>query len=198
MCTFEKYTNGICTNAFNNLIQLPDTAYLLNSLYNYDSVTYYHCNRVSLLATKLGFILGYPEDVLYNLAMSGLLHDIGKLKIDLSILNSPNRLTALEVEKIRKHVEYGEKMLKPLPLNEMIKIGAAQHHEMLDGTGYPRKLKGSSITPFGQILAVCDIYDALSNKRPYKRALSNSECAEKMVTNKGLNQELVKTLFSFV
>jgi len=106
------------------------------------------------------------------LATATLLHDIGKTKVPLEILNKPGRFEPDELDEMRKHTIYGEEVLREMSgvTEEMMYI-ATQHHEMFNGSGYPHKLSGEEIHRFGQMTAVADVYDALTSARVYKPAL---------------------------
>ncbi len=127
-----------------------------------------HSERVSLLAGMIGTRLGLPEDHVVRLNRGGLLHDIGKIGISREILDKPSRLTDEEYRTIMTHPEIGVKILEPIEAYQDILPMILQHHERYDGSGYPGKLVGEQITLEGRILAVADVYDALSSMRPYR------------------------------
>lgn len=144
----------------------------LNSLETYDQLTYIHSIDVALLAVVIGIQMGYAQEALYNLALAALLHDWGKLSVPSEILNKPSGLTLSEFGQIKQHPIYGERMLRlgsKLPA-EVVKV-VRQHHERWDGKGYPDGLKGENIHCNAQIVALADVFDALTEDRPYRRAL---------------------------
>ena len=115
--------------------------------------------------------MGLDDDELKRLEIGGLLHDIGKIGIPSSILDKPGKLNHEEYETICEHPAKGAIILEPLEqLNEVIPL-VRQHHERFDGKGYPQGLAGDGIDPAARIIAVADVYDALSSDRPYRTAM---------------------------
>lgn len=131
--------------------------------------TFYHSINVAVIAGLLGKWLGYESDDISQLVLSGLLHDIGKSQVPLKILNKPAPLSSDEMAVMRKHAYWGYQLLvneANLPMKVL--YGVIQHHERLDGTGYPLALKKEQIHPFGRIIAIADIYDAMTSNRLYR------------------------------
>lgn len=134
-----------------------------------DNYTYNHSLNVGIYAVLLGTWLGYDEKSLRHLAMAGLLHDIGKAKISQNILNKPGRLTREEFSEIKKHPFYGHQMIKnTVGISKQVAMGVAQHHEREDGSGYPLGMDTKNIHPYAKIIAVCDVYDAVTSDRAYR------------------------------
>jgi hypothetical protein len=107
------------------------------------------------------------------IAMAGLLHDIGNVKVDPAILNKPTRLTAEDVQEMRQHTVYGFRLLEgSTSMNQGVWLSALQHHERIDGSGYPMKVKGDKIHPFAKIVAIADMYHAMTSNRNYRKAES--------------------------
>ncbi len=135
-----------------------------------DVYTADHQEGVAKLARAIGVEMGLPEDTLKGLWMAALIHDIGKLHIPGEILNKPTTLTGLEYEIVKRHAEVGAETLRgvsfPWPIAHMI----AQHHERMDGSGYPRGLKGDKIIPEVRILSVADVMEAMCSHRPFRPA----------------------------
>lgn len=135
----------------------------------FDEYTYTHCINVSILAVILGKRLGYSREKLELLGIAGLFHDAGKAVIPDNILNKPGKLTPDEMAIMRTHPVRGYQILKEQPgIPEEVLRGCLDHHEKFDGSGYPRGLKGDEISDFSRLLAVVDVYDALTSKRVYK------------------------------
>lgn len=148
---------------------------LFNYLYHLrsdDQYTYTHCLNVSMLCNILGHWLHMPETQINNLTIAGLLHDIGKIKIDNSILNKSDKLTIEEIGIIKQHTLLGYQMIKNQNIHKDIKYGILMHHEKLDGSGYPNGLKDEDIHDFAKIIAISDIYDAMTSDRSYHKKFS--------------------------
>jgi putative two-component system response regulator len=135
-----------------------------------DSVTAGHCQRLALTALALGKALALDRVSLLVLYRGGYLHDIGKVGIPDSILFKPGRLTGQEWVIMRSHPVRGEEICRPLQSLAGVLPVIRHHHERWDGTGYPDRLRGTQIPLLARVLQVGDIYDALTNPRPYKRA----------------------------
>jgi putative nucleotidyltransferase with HDIG domain len=135
-----------------------------------DNYTFLHCVDVCIYSVILGKKLGYSREQLINLGMGAILHDIGKCKISLDILQKPDRLTDSEFCTMQLHTVYGCEIIKnAYGLNPKIANIAYQHHEKWDGSGYPLGVRAESIDPFSRIVTVADIYDALTADRVYKK-----------------------------
>jgi HD-GYP domain-containing protein (c-di-GMP phosphodiesterase class II) len=133
--------------------------------------------RNSVLCAMTSYLLAkwakYPEKDWLQIAMAGLLHDIGNVKVDSAILNKTSRLTAEELQEIRQHTVYGYRLLKETPaLNQGVWLSALQHHERIDGSGYPMKVNGDKIHPYAKIVSIADMYHAMTSNRKYKKAES--------------------------
>lgn len=142
-------------------------------LQNLDDYTFVHCVNVSVMAAMFANHLELDPEIVYQAALAGLLHDIGKTQVPSEILFAARRLTDDEFVIMRKHAEYGYDLLKAthgLPKNVM--LGIREHHERFDGTGYPDRKSDANISPLGRILSIVDVYDALSSKRVYKSAIT--------------------------
>lgn len=139
---------------------------LLNKKDNY---TFNHSLAVSVLSISLGKWINYPKDKIFDLAIVGLFHDIGKLQIPDEIINKPGKLTKEEFEIVKKHSRYGyDMLLKTGKFNDNILLGILHHHEKLNGYGYPLAIKEKEIHEYAKIVSICDIYHALISKRSYK------------------------------
>ena len=138
-----------------------------------------------MIAEKIAKELGWDDNRILELRMSAELHDIGKILIPLEILNKPGKLSDLEFKMIQEHVKKCYEMLKPhsfpFPLPESI----YQHHERLDGNGYPRGLSKDKIIPEARILAVSDVLEAMTNHRPYRAALGLKKAIKELKDNAG-------------
>ena len=138
-----------------------------------DDYTFQHSVNVATLSGLFGRWLGISEPELKKLVFAGLLHDIGKTQIPLAILNKPGRLTDSEMDIMKGHALQGFEILKKSGLDSNIILeGVFAHHERLDGSGYPRALKGSHISQAAKIIAIADIYDAMTSDRVYRRSVT--------------------------
>jgi PAS domain S-box-containing protein len=135
-----------------------------------DPYTAGHESRVADIAVAIGKELGWPEERLHGLYVAGQVHDIGKISIPAEILTKPTTLTAGEMGLIHEHPETGYIILKDIPFSWPIAEIVRQHHERLDGSGYPLGLKGDAILPEAKVLAVADFVEAMGSHRPYRPA----------------------------
>ncbi|MCC3358411.1 HD-GYP domain-containing protein [Bacillus sp. REN16] len=151
--------------------EIPQFFHLFYQLQSADDYTYRHNIGVGVIATLIGKWLSLPEDDLAELTIAATLHDIGKTKIPSEILNKPGKLTKAEYEIVKKHTIYGYEILKNTDgISHKISVVALQHHEREDGKGYPFGLKGSKISYYSKIVAVADVFHAMSSNRVYHDA----------------------------
>ena len=130
-----------------------------------------HQGCVAWLAREMGRRLGFAPDRLEGLRVMGLLHDLGKLCVPAGLLYKPGRLSAAEYVLVQDHVPLGVRMIRDLPFPWPVARAVGQHHERLNGSGYPQGLQGQAILPEARILAVADVVAALAAPRPYRPAL---------------------------
>jgi len=166
-----EHTNSILKNCRNGM-HLFD---MLHCMREYDDITYIHSVNVSLLCNVLGSWLKLPAKDIETLTLAGLLHDIGKLTLPSEIINKQERLSATDYITIKTHTLQGFNMLKNKNLDQRIVNAALMHHERCDGSGYPYRLKGNEIDDFAKIIAIADVYDAMTSARAYRPALSPFE-----------------------
>ncbi len=152
-----------------------------------DPYTHDHTHRVSMFVSNLGHYLSLNPRQLYELHISSLLHDIGKIAIPDEILRKSGKLTDEEWVIMKKHPEEGHRILQPVRLSREILFGVLHHHENWDGTGYPSGLKGEETPLFARIIHIADAYDALISDRPYRKGLSPWE-AKKEIERKAGSQ----------
>lgn len=175
--TAIKQLSGIVSTLITEIMYKDDLSYNIIDFKNYDNYTYQHCLNVATLSISTGISLGLSEGALHDLGMAGLLHDIGKMMIPLEILNKPGKLTEDEFDIIKEHPVNAVNLLKDLvPYSVLSAIQS--HHEKFDGTGYPYGVSGSNIHFYGRVLAVCDVYDALTSDRSYRMTSFPSEVIE--------------------
>ena len=165
-----------------------------------DPYTFSHTRHVAKIAERIAKALGWDDNRLLAMKLAGELHDLGKMSIPLDILNKPGRLSKLESSLIQEHVKNCYDLIKdidfPFPLAEI----TYQHHERLDGSGYPRQLKGNEILPEARILAVSDVFESMTHRRPYREALGIDKAFEELIDGEGTryDKEVVKTLRNIV
>lgn len=152
-----------------------------------DPETGAHILRMSNYSKLIAKNLGLPETEQDLLLTAAPMHDIGKIGIPDQILLKPGRLDAQELKLMRKHAEYGAALLQNSTtlLTQTAEIVAASHHEKYDGSGYPKGLKGDDIPLYGRIVAVADVFDALTSVRPYKKAWSIAEAKQYVIDQSG-------------
>ena len=131
-----------------------------------------HSERVAMYAYYLGKTLGLSSDRLRTLTLASLLHDAGKLAVNRNVLEKPGKLTLSELKQIRMHPVYGEKIISSIPGFDELALVAGQHHEWLNGQGYPRGIKNGEITSLARIVTVADAFDAMTTNRSYQKARS--------------------------
>lgn len=159
----------------------------LTGIRDIDNYTYLHSVDVCIYSIIAGKSMNLPIESLNNLAMGAILHDIGKCKIPLNILKKPARLTINEYETIKRHSEYGYDIIKRTPgLNEDVAKIALYHHERWNGSGYPYGLKGEEIDIMSRIVAIADVYDALTANRVYRKRFMPHEAAEYIMSNSAI------------
>lgn len=155
---------------------------------DYDNYTYSHCMYVAMLSVLIGIQLKYNQQQLNELALCGLMHDIGKVDIPLEIINKQGRLTDDEFAAIKTHPLRSIKRLRHNHnLTQRVFNGISCHHEKYDGTGYPYGLQGDKIHIYARILALADVYDALTSDRSYRRAWMPSEAIEYMMSQSNIH-----------
>jgi len=165
-----------------------------------DPYTFSHTRHVANIAAKIARTLGWDEDRVLGIKLAGELHDLGKISIPLDILNKPGGLSDLEYCLIKEHSLNCYNLIKdinfPFPLAEII----YQHHERLDGTGYPRQLKNSDILAESKVLAVSDILEAMTHHRPYREALGIDVACQELKEGRGTKYDsgVVDVVFGLI
>lgn len=180
------------------LLSNKDIIYNLAEIRKVDDYTFEHSVNVCILSLITGIGLGFSMDMLRELGTGALLHDIGKLFIPKSILLKPTHLTVDEFETIKKHTILGYEVLKNSgKVNLATAYIAFGHHERYDGSGYPLQLKNDNIHVYARIVAVADVYDALTSDRVYRKKLKPSEVYN-YITSLSINHFDPKIIESFV
>jgi HD-GYP domain-containing protein (c-di-GMP phosphodiesterase class II) len=151
-----------------------------------DPYTVGHQRRVSQIACSIGSELGLSKDRLNNLRIAGVLHDLGKFALPSDLLSKPGKLTHPEFALIKTHPQVAYNILAPITLPGNTALIILQHHERLDGSGYPQGLKGEEILLEARILGVADVMEAMCSHRPYRAALGLAETLHELTSNKGI------------
>jgi HD-GYP domain-containing protein (c-di-GMP phosphodiesterase class II) len=149
----------------------PSKLVSLASIFTVDGYLFHHSVNVAILSTALGLAKGYGQRELTELGVGALLHDIGCTKIPAGIMNKPGLYTDEDFEIVKKHCEYGFDILREQDGISLLSAHVAlQHHERVNGSGYPRQLKGDEIHEYARIVGICDVYEALTSKRFHREA----------------------------
>ncbi len=178
--------SGQIDNIIDEMAENSNLMVGMSDLKSYDDYTYQHCVNVCALAIMIGLSSGLKRHQLQELGIGAILHDIGKVKIPLEILNKPGNLDDEEFEIIKHHPLDGFKMIRESTDNKSSSAWVAlQHHERLDGTGYPRGSHGTDLHEYSLIVAAADVFDALVSNRPYRHAYNNLEAMYIIGLSKG-------------
>jgi PAS domain S-box-containing protein/putative nucleotidyltransferase with HDIG domain len=150
-----------------------------------DPYTAGHQKRMTKLACAIAEEISLPKDKIEGLYIAGIIHDIGKINVPTEILSKPGRLSEIEFSLIKTHPQVGSDILKEMELPEEVSLIVLQHHERMDGSGYPSGLSGKDIILEARILAVADVVEAMASHRPYRPALGLDKALEEITKNKG-------------
>ncbi|MEW9672350.1 HD domain-containing phosphohydrolase [Ammoniphilus sp. 3BR4] len=165
-------------------IELSNIMTTLKQNYPLDDYTYYHCISVGYLSACIARWSRFPNQEIMPLALTGVLHDIGKSKIDSSILYKPEKLSISEMKEIRKYPVYGYHLVKANPsISEGVALGVLQHQEREDGSGYPLGLQSASIHVYAKIIAISDIFHAMCSSKIYKQGYSPYIVLEQLLSD---------------
>lgn len=163
---------GLVDSVLGSLARNPDALMGLCKLRDTDDYTYAHSVNVAVLAMMFAKHMNFPHNVQHAVGMAGIFHDLGKALVPIELINAPRQLTDEEFAILRKHPRLGYEQVKKTPgFTQDILLGIYDHHERFNGSGYPRGISGDTISLTGRILAMVDVYDALSSRRPYKEAM---------------------------
>lgn len=179
--------NHIVNEVRQSIVRHPTALLSLVRLKQADEYTYMHSVAVCALMIALARELNLDEEQVQKAGVAGLLHDIGKVQVAEEVLNKPGRLTDDEFAQIRLHPEFGARLLlesDPDVCPEIYDV-CLHHHEKMDGNGYPHKLTGTQISLLARMATVCDVYDAITSNRPYKKGWGPAEALQRMAHWKG-------------
>lgn len=170
---------------------------MIHNLRSVNDSIYAHCLNVGLIARMIGIWLKLPKNVIEHLTIAGLLHDIGKTRIPSDILNKTDALTEEEFAVIHKHPKFGYDILKNQNLDPHILNAVLMHHERCDGSGYPNQLSGNEIDDYAIIIAIADVYDAMTAARIYRAPLCPFQVIAEF-ENDGLQKYKPKYILTFL
>jgi len=159
--------------------------------------TFTHSHGIAKLARKAAAYLGYDAETQNKMYIAGLLHDAGKLHVPVDILHKNGKLTPEERFEINKHTYYTRKILEQIQGFEDIADYAANHHERIDGTGYPYRMQGERLSELDRVMAICDVYQALTEERPYRPMMPTERVwaiIDEMAERKHLDENLIKKI----
>jgi putative nucleotidyltransferase with HDIG domain len=183
-----------------SVMRHPHALISLSRLKTSDEYTYMHSVAVCALMVALARQMRFTEEQVREAGVAGLMHDVGKMMIPNTILNKPDRLTFEEYEAMKHHPQAGLKILQgSQQVTQAVMDVCLHHHEKVDGTGYPHGLKGDEISIFARMGAICDVYDAVTSDRPYKKGWDAARSIREMASWKGhfdekIFQHFVKTV----
>lgn len=162
------------------IVRNKDCVIQLSNLKSYDNNTYEHSLDVARISTLIGANMGMEKAKLIQLCEAAILHDVGKTAIPSEVINKKGKLTAEEYDDVKWHSTYGYEIVKRTGRFEApVYVAILQHHESFDGTGYPNGLIGDKISLLARIIAIADVYSAMTSARPYKEAFFQNEVREK-------------------
>ena len=195
----QRVTDSIVFDLFenrNNLVQLTD-------IRAHDAYTFAHSVNVAVLSAMMGMLCHMPRDEISLITLGGLLHDLGKVDVSSAILTKSRGLSDREFKIMKNHPLDGSRRIlnvSDLPKKSILAAIAAQHHEHIDGSGYPNGITGNEMHHYAKITAIADVYDALTSERPYKKAYMPNIAYNIMHNiNKGqFDQDLLDTFFNNV
>ncbi|MEC4889506.1 MAG: HD-GYP domain-containing protein [Nitrospira sp.] len=194
--------NQVVADMADSVLRNPDALTSLSRLKHFDEYTFFHSVNTSLLAISMGRNLGFVGEEIHQLGVGTLLHDIGKTKIPLEILNKPGKYEPHEFEIMKQHALRGAEVLSgTTDLPDCFLKPALEHHERVDGSGYPYQRTGDQLSQFGLISAVVDIYDAITSERCYHKAKPAHEALQflYLISQKGhLDPRLVQRFIQVV
>jgi putative nucleotidyltransferase with HDIG domain len=191
--SYISYTAAVAINNQLNELKLEESFVgtikaLAEAIEAKDPYTRGHSERVAEISEGIARELGLEKEEIRMIKFAGILHDIGKIGVPEAVLRKPHPLDAHEYSQVRQHPDIGENILKNIATFDQVRIAIRQHHERIDGTGYPDALKGDEISLGARIIAVADTYDAMNSDRPYRQQRSVDYIQQEL--NRVAGQEL--------
>lgn len=179
----------------------PNAMFWMNRIKHEDAYTAEHCLRVGILAVAFARYLGMPKQDLEAAGLCGMLHDIGKMRVPGAILNKPGSLTREEMDEMRRHAEYGYEMLcSHHTLDPIVANVCRDHHERIDGGGYPRGLEEWQISRFARLISIVDVFDAITSDRVYRPGMPTTDAMRILFRERGkqFDPEMVEAFIRMV
>lgn len=181
-----KESLSVVEDMIGYVIELGDVNKSLYDIQTYDNYTYVHSLDTCIMAAFLGLSSGFREWELKELGIGAILHDVGKTKVSNKIVGKQGKLTEEEFKEIKKHTIYGGEILRRnITMPDSVISIAEQHHERVDGRGYPYGLEGGQISKYARVVCLCDVYDAVSNDRCYRKKFSPNDAYELILAGSG-------------
>lgn len=185
--SFSKVVKNILEDINSN----EDALALLSDAYIYDSYIFMHSLNVTVYTLGLAVKLGFTDEQLMEIGMGALLHDIGKVAVPPEILNKPGKLSVEEFDVIKTHPKVGFDLLRKVPNISLLSAHCAyQHHERIDGSGYPQGLQNDDIHEYAQIVGIADVFDAVTSHRTYRKPMLPHEALELLYAGVGTQFDL--------
>jgi HD-GYP domain-containing protein (c-di-GMP phosphodiesterase class II) len=185
-----RQLEDVMNRVIDDLTAHKESVVMLMNMASIDSYLYQHSLNVCVYSTMLGMSNGYSRDDLVMLGMGALLHDVGKTRIPSEVLKKPGALTSEEYEEMKRHTLYGHEMLTNEPnIPPLAALCALQHHERLDGSGYPHGIEGKDIHEFSKWIGMVDSYDAMTTNRIYRNPMLHHQAVEALDAGTGTQYE---------
>ena len=179
----ELIDYSVIHNVVNKMVEIlhkENNLPLAFKMKSYNDYTYIHSINVASLCMSFAYHLKWDDIELQIIGEGGFLHDIGKTLIDLKILMKPGKLTDTEFSEMKKHPLHGKDILVKQDIQDKVQKVVTEHHECIDGSGYPNKLRGEQFSKYGKLTAIVDVYDALTTDRCYQKAVDSEEAIHTM------------------
>ncbi len=196
-----NHAREVVSDCVDSILRNSDTLKWLTQIKNRDEYTAEHSMNVCILSAGFARHLGLMEEEIKTVGLCGLLHDVGKSRISLDILNKPGKLTSEEFRIMQNHTSYGRDLLMSTSGADRITVDVAYlHHEREDTSGYPRGLDGGKISHFAKLVALADIYDAITSHRCYDSGRSSMSALDIIYKNKGIqfDDELASEFIKYI
>lgn len=190
-----KGAKAVVSSMVDSIVRNPDAQVWLTQLKDKDEYTSIHCLNVCILSLAFGRHMGFSTDMLNELGLGALLHDLGKIRVPLGVLNKPGKLTTDEFKLMKLHPVYGKEILNTTDgLTSTVIDVAYSHHERMNGSGYPHGLASDQISLYGRMVAIVDVYDAITSQRVYHHGVHSMDAMKQLyeLRQTDLDQKMVE------